>query len=170
MLFLVSSYNIILDYKNLLVQTRLAHARSITDNLTGAFNRGILNDLVPEPTDTFVYIDLNDFKKINDTYGHEIGDEILKLLVSKIRSHIRFNDIVVRMGGDEFMIILKDCSQEKAVEIIERIANEFNNSHPLKPVLSYGVKIFTGSLMETIRQADSLMYQMKYRLKEKDLL
>lgn len=167
MLFLVSSYNIILDYKNLLVQTRLVYARSITDNLTGAFNRGILNELTPEPNDTFVYMDLNDFKKINDTYGHEIGDEILKLLVSKIRSHIRTNDIVVRMGGDEFMIILKNCSQEKAVEIIEKIANEFNNSHPVKPILSYGVKTFTGNLMETIRQADSLMYQMKYDLKKR---
>ncbi len=164
--FAVFSYNMIIEYKDLLVRTRLAHARSITDNLTGAFNRGVLNELQLDPEDTVVFIDLNDLKYINDTYGHDEGDNVLKLLVSTVKSNIRSNDIVVRMGGDEFLIVLKNCSQEKANQIMERILQEFRESDPLKPSISYGIKAFSGNLTETIRVADSLMYKMKYQLKK----
>ncbi|WP_052295962.1 GGDEF domain-containing protein [Pseudothermotoga thermarum] len=164
--FSVFSYNMIVEYKDLLVKTRLAHARSITDSLTGAFNRGVLNELQLDPGDTVVFVDLNDLKYINDTYGHDEGDKVLKLLVSTIKSNIRSNDIVVRMGGDEFLIILKNCPQEKAKEIMEKISRQFKESHPLKPTIAYGIKAFLGNLTETIRTADSLMYQMKYQLKK----
>ncbi len=159
------SYNIVIEFKDLVTRVHLAHARSITDPLTGAYNRGVLNDLVLEPTDTVVFIDLNDLKKINDFYGHDMGDQILKTLVSVISSNIRSNDVIVRMGGDEFMAILKNCPEEKAKEIMEEIAQQFANSHALKPTIAFGVKAFSKSLTETIRLTDTLMYQMKYRLK-----
>lgn len=73
-------------------------------------------------------MDLDNFKKINDTYGHESGDEILKALVQTIKKNVRQSDIVVRMGGDEFLVILRGCKPEKAEEIFQKILLEFKTA------------------------------------------
>lgn len=106
-------------------------------------------------------MDLDNFKKINDTYGHESGDEILKALVQTIKKNVRQSDIVVRMGGDEFLVILRGCKPEKAEEIFQKILLEFKNSHPLQPEFSYGVVPFKESLERTLREVDESMYRMK---------
>ncbi len=160
-LFSGFAYNLILEYRELSLKEQLAYARSITDQLTGSYNRGILNDLKLSNSDCLVYFDLNKLKTINDTYGHEIGDLILKNLVSSIKINIRSFDIVVRMGGDEFLAILRDCPEVKAKEIAEKILEDFRASHPLQPTFSYGIKAFDGNLADSIRKVDSLMYQMK---------
>ncbi len=160
-LFSGFAYNLILEYKELSLKEQLAYARSITDQLTGSFNRGILNDLTLNNSDCLVYFDLNKFKTINDTYGHDVGDVVLRNLVSSIKNNIRVTDIVVRMGGDEFLAILRNCLEEKAKEIAEKILEDFKNSHPLQPTFSYGVKAVEGNLATSIRKVDSLMYEMK---------
>ncbi len=160
------AYNLILEYEEIHQKVRIAHKRSITDKLTGAYNRGILEELSVSERDTFVYIDIDDFKRINDKYGHVTGDEVLKKLVTIIKSHIRSNDIVVRMGGDEFLVILKNCGEEKAYELINKIADDFSNINELSPKLSFGIKGASNDIYNSISQVDEIMYRMKDHKKE----
>ncbi len=160
------AYNLISEYKQLAVKERLSHIRSITDQLTGAFNRGYLNEITLNKSDCLLFIDLNKFKVINDKYGHEVGDTILKNLVFSIKNNIQASNIVVRMGGDEFLIVLRNSTEDRANEIAKRILNDFTNSHELKPTFSYGVRIVGDNLSESIRKADFLMYKMKEETKK----
>lgn len=159
------SFILVNEYKDMIVNVSLAHMKSVTDSLTGAYNRGVLHELNLQSTDALVYIDLNKFKQINDAYGHEKGDEILKLLVNKIKGLTRKADIVVRMGGDEFLLILRECPVEKAMKIAEHIRREFNQAHELNPDFSYGVSQFSGNIEKSIRNVDQLMYEMKESIK-----
>ncbi len=164
-LFSGFAYNLVLEYQILSRKELLAYVRSITDLLTGSFNRGILNDLKLDSSDCLAYVDLNKFKIINDEYGHDVGDLILKKLVSSIRKNIRTSDLIIRMGGDEFLLVFKDCSEEKAKEIMEKCLEDFRNSHELHPTFSYGVKNAGENLNKSIREVDTLMYEMKQKLK-----
>ena len=65
-------------------------------------------------------IDIDHFKKINDTYGHNVGDEVLKVIATRLTSHIREGDIVGRWGGEEFLMLLQAASKKAAVQIAER--------------------------------------------------
>ncbi|MFN6992341.1 MAG: GGDEF domain-containing protein, partial [Fervidobacterium sp.] len=161
------SFILVNEYKDMIVSVSISHMKSITDPLTGAYNRGALYEMNLQPGDSLVYIDLNKFKMINDTYGHERGDEILKLLVSKIKGLTRKTDIVIRMGGDEFLLILKECPIEKATKIADHIRREFNQAHELNPDFSYGVAQFTGDIEISIRNVDQLMYEMKEKTRNK---
>jgi diguanylate cyclase (GGDEF)-like protein len=143
------------------VKVTLTHMKSITDELTGAYNRGVLPEITTSKNDTFVYIDLDNLKDINDIYGHDVGDEVLKLLVENIKSHLRSTDLIIRMGGDEFLVILKDCTKDKANEIFERLSLTFMTNHPLHPTFSYGILTFEKSFSETLKNVDTLMYKMK---------
>ena len=135
-MFIGFTYILVIHYRDILTRLVIIHTKSLTDSLTGAYNRGILAELQLSGDETFVYVDLDNFKKINDTYGHETGDEILRTLVQTTRKNVRQSDIVVRMGGDEFLVILRGCKPEKAQEIFQKILLEFKNSHPLQPEFS----------------------------------
>ncbi|MFN3691614.1 MAG: GGDEF domain-containing protein [Fervidobacterium sp.] len=161
------SFILVNEYKDMIVSVSISHMKSITDPLTGAYNRGALYEMNLQPGDSLVYIDLNKFKMINDIYGHEKGDEILKLLVSKLKGLTRKTDAVIRMGGDEFLLILKECPVEKAIKIADHIRREFNQSHELNPDFSYGVAQFTGDIEISIRNVDQLMYEMKEKTRNK---
>ncbi|MGC8955133.1 MAG: GGDEF domain-containing protein [Fervidobacterium sp.] len=160
-LFAGFSYSLVNEYKDMIVGMSLAYMKSITDPLTGAFNRGALSEINLSHNDALVYIDMNKFKQINDKYGHKVGDEILKILVNTIRSTIRKSDLIIRMGGDEFLVILKECSVEKAREIIENARQGFNKSHELRPDFSYGVVAYLSDLQNSLHEVDKLMYKMK---------
>jgi diguanylate cyclase (GGDEF)-like protein len=143
-LFFGFSYLIVTEYRDMTVRITTTYLKSITDHLTGAYNRGILSELILSPKDTIVYVDMDKFKTINDNYGHEIGDEILKLLVRTIKNNVRSSDCIVRMGGDEFLVVLKDCPLSKATEIFSKVQSEFINSHELRPVFSFGASQYNG--------------------------
>ena len=164
-LFFGFSYNLVLEYREMMVQATVSHMRSLVDPLTGAYNRGILVETAFNEKDCFVYLDLNSFKQINDTYGHELGDKILVLLVNTIRSKIKQNDIVVRMGGDEFLVIVRDCDPVSVKKLFGEVLVDFQNSHELKPTFSYGIKRFEGSYQQTLRAVDTEMYRMKAEFK-----
>ena len=99
---------------------------SRTDALTGLLNVRNLQDIVTtalrsaqrrsEPV-TAIYIDVNDFKQINDTQGHQRGDEILRIVGSAIKDAARVEDSCIRYGGDEFCIILVNCREEQAKDL-----------------------------------------------------
>ncbi|WP_161595591.1 GGDEF domain-containing protein [Thermotoga neapolitana] len=159
-MFIGFTYFLVTHYRDLLTKLTIVHTKSLIDPLTGAYNRGIFAEIQLNEGDTFVYIDIDDFKKINDTHGHDAGDEVLRNLVQIVKNHIRQSDAVVRMGGDEFLIILRGCSPEKAEEITRKILSDFEKSR-FHPTFSYGVHPFTGSLNETLVKVDELMYRMK---------
>jgi diguanylate cyclase (GGDEF)-like protein/PAS domain S-box-containing protein len=101
------------------------------DTLTGLFNRREFeNRLVPaldmirsnaEETHALLYIDLDQFKVVNDTFGHTAGDVLLRQLSDQIQTEIRSTDLIARLGGDEFGILLERCSQDRAIEVAEAI-------------------------------------------------
>jgi len=143
------------------VKLTIAHTRSLTDQLTGAYNRGILTEQTFTEEDTFVYIDLDNFKEINDNYGHDVGDMVLKSLVESIKRNVRKSDLIVRMGGDEFLVVLKSCEPSVAERIVQIILKDFSSSHELRPQFSFGVVRFSGNLRNTLRDVDKAMYELK---------
>ncbi|MEJ2392778.1 MAG: EAL domain-containing protein [Gammaproteobacteria bacterium] len=115
---------------------KLAH-QARHDSLTGLLNRREFENRLeqtiteirryPEEQAWFCYLDLDQFKIINDTCGHLAGDELLKQIAHKIISITRDVDHIGRMGGDEFTIVLKRCNEETATKIMERIRNELHD-------------------------------------------
>ena len=101
------------------------------DSLTGLINRREFeNHLISalektrgnaEETHALLYLDLDQFKVVNDTFGHSAGDALLRLLTDKIQAKIRSTDVLARLGGDEFGILLEHCDQKRAIEVAEDI-------------------------------------------------
>lgn len=151
------------------------------DELTGLFNRRYFMEQSGRQFDTFLrsgrgfsllMLDIDYFKVINDTYGHGIGDEALKAFSSVCMRCLRSIDIMGRLGGEEFAVLLPDTDQEFALTIAERIryAVEFSvtdigcNIPPMTVSIGVAtVKIGTVSFEETLREADQALYQAKDR-------
>lgn len=97
------------------------------DKLTGIFNRRAfdydLDILQCESSYSMVFIDIDNFKKFNDRYGHKIGDEVLIRAAKEIQLNLRNSDKVYRYGGEEFVAVLKDCDKQNALDISEKIRN-----------------------------------------------
>ncbi len=107
------------------------------DALTGALNRHALRSifetqyelaLAVESSFMVVMSDLDNFKRINDKYGHTIGDRILKLFVDTVKKHIRNSDVIIRYGGEEFIIILPSIDPNRCKMLFERIREDFADS------------------------------------------
>ncbi|MGL1958533.1 MAG: EAL domain-containing protein [Colwellia sp.] len=118
-----------------------------------------------------LFLDLDDFKKINDTLGHDIGDELLKEAAKRLRSVVRSIDTVGRLGGDEFIVILGGLKIIKeAHPIVENLLKKFRevfviNNRELMLTASIGISIFPNDATDTselLRNADSAMYGAKY--------
>ena len=149
---------------------------SQTDHLTGIVNRrAFLQILTKEilrqgrnnqPL-TLAYIDLDNFKDINDNFGHAKGDFLLQLVTSTFKQNLRRTDIIARLGGDEFAILLPDMDQLAAQAVIPMLQEHFRNKtnqHRLEVTLSIGVLTCLEppkSADEMITLADSLMYEVK---------
>ncbi len=106
------------------------YKNSMIDPLTGAYNSRKMNDLVKEYISlhkqervnfSLSMIDMDNFKTINDTFGHEAGDILLQKTVRVMEQNLRDGDILARYGGDEFVVLLPGCDKENAKEVIERL-------------------------------------------------
>jgi len=105
------------------------------DALTGLCNRGYFNRALTqscykpaeEDTDVILMIDLNGFKKINDTYGHDAGDAALILVAENLRANVRGSDVVARLGGDEFAVLLRGFDKTEALARHKQINDMFRN-------------------------------------------
>lgn len=152
---------------------------SITDPLTGAYNRRYFYDKIKEEIArakrnhyflTIVFIDLNNFKKINDTYGHEEGDRILKAVVQIVNNNIRYSiDSIFRFGGDEFVIILIDCNETHAKIVAERLNAEIQKIYNMLSI-AYGIIHIAPEeesidIEQLLALADKKMYEHKKEIK-----
>ncbi|MGB6486486.1 MAG: EAL domain-containing protein [Steroidobacteraceae bacterium] len=151
------------------------------DQLTGLPNRLFLAAHLPGAIEeakrtgsmlAILFLDLDRFKHINDSRGHETGDKLLKAVAQRIRTTTRTDDIVVRMGGDEFIVVLKSVAtaeqiNETASRVTEALAAPvLIDGRTLVTTASIGVSLFPrdGSTMgELLRQSDTAMYQAKDR-------
>jgi len=108
----------------------LAQERSIRDGLTGAYNRRFLDEVLPKTIDQSVrnglplsvlMLDIDHFKAFNDTFGHDGGDQVLRLFAQCLQGHVRSGDVVARYGGEEFAILLPQAGAEFARVLAERL-------------------------------------------------
>jgi len=148
---------------------------SITDPLTGIYNRAKQNEELNRcinysqryNTDlSIVIIDLDDFKKVNDNYGHLIGDKLIIGFVKIVKDIIRKTDIFARWGGEEFVLILPNTDLDEAIEISERIrktveSNEFEKVNKL--TCSFGVAQLSQAddTYSILQKADQMLYTAK---------
>ncbi|MFW5787234.1 MAG: diguanylate cyclase domain-containing protein [Halanaerobiales bacterium] len=152
------------------------------DHLTNLPNRKYLDQEfhkliagTQEKTDeiyAIFFIDLDEFKKVNDRFGHEVGDKLLIEVGKRMKSHLRKNDIISRLGGDEFIIILnliqnKEESTKVAEKLIKLMERPFKiNGHKINVNVSIGISIYPNDGKkpeELINKADMAMYQAKNR-------
>jgi diguanylate cyclase (GGDEF)-like protein/PAS domain S-box-containing protein len=166
-------------------QTEIEHLAT-HDPLTDLANRRQLNErlavLVAERAaaphlSALLYLDVNEFKIVNDTYGHDTGDELLLEVAARLRSAVRGETLVCRVGGDEFIVVLEDVSSTDAAvaagnRILERVQSQpvHAKNATLRPSLSMGVSCLGGSARtaeEWLTQADVAMFvAKKNRLKD----
>jgi len=163
------------------LRTELAQARQIatTDGLTGLLNRRafdmtlaeIIEQSAPD-TACLSMLDIDHFKRINDTYGHTIGDNVIKYVANLMKKHAEEHHHVARYGGEELAIIMPNTSHEKAVEISEnirtamaasRLQRKNDNQSLGKITLSIGVaRLQSGDNPESfIVRADNALYKAK---------
>ena len=154
--------------------------KTIQDTLTGLYNRFhfnqvysfLINNLyTPERTFSMMIIDIDDFKKINDTYGHDTGDEVLKNIGEIILKTIRKTDFAFRYGGEEFVILFPHIKLQEAYKIGERIRKKISenikiNSTPV--TISAGIGEYKGEKpIEFFRKVDNALYKAKKSGKNK---
>ena len=143
---------------------------SITDTLTGVYNRKKLADIMIKGTRrlkgrlpiTILMIDIDHFKRVNDTYGHQAGDKVLKNVALTISELTRSEDIVIRWGGEEFVVLLINSDLEGAVAVGSRIREAVEKSKvTISVTISVGVAAYNDNLDEAIRTADHRLYIAK---------
>lgn len=121
-------------------------------------------------TPALIYLDLDNFKIVNDTLGHQAGDELLRQVAQRMKEELRQGDILARLGGDEFAVLLSSVDRNTAVAAARRILGVFNlpfvlGDHSLHAQASLGVALYPehgSSLDELARAADVAMYQAKH--------
>ena len=135
------------------------------DTLTGCYNRVFLSEIEEktlEAGDVVIYLDLNDFKKINDTYGHDTGDKQLKIFANILMKHFE-NDVVLRLGGDEFVILTRGLPEDVLAKLdLARAEYLTHNLLKNRYGFSAGVLLPHGmAVHEAIGEADKAMYDSK---------
>lgn len=160
----------------LLNTIHLINQTSLRDPLTKAANwrcfedfanRQLKNAVRDNKSIALAYIDADNFKQINDSLGHSVGDEVLITIVNRIQQQLRPQDMLARLGGDEFAVLLYDVDFEQSREIFQRLQTEVNEAmqaHQWAVTLSIGATVFTvlpSTIAPLLKTVDSLMYSVK---------
>jgi diguanylate cyclase (GGDEF)-like protein len=160
-------------------ESELLQRLALLDPLTGLFNRRVAEERLRGEISrserygyplTVIVFDLNDFKAINDTYGHAAGDEALRAFAERLRRVIRPSDVAVRAGGDEFLLLLPECPEDQVPALLARVGEV---TVPLNGV-SIAVRFSAGwagfrsneSAEQLMARADQLLYQRKRSTKQ----
>jgi two-component system, cell cycle response regulator len=157
----------------------------LTDSLTGVYNRRYIDRRLLEEIArarrqsypiSFMYIDIDHFKRVNDTVGHQGGDEVLREVANRIKAELRLSDALARFGGEEFVVLLIDADLDAAMFVAERIragieASLIDLSHGVRLAITASLGVASlactqdGSPEETalelIAHADEALYQAK---------
>jgi len=164
-------------YQRLLIENKEKEKKlkelSIKDGLTGLYNHKYMYDQLTlaikrhqrhhKPL-SIIMIDLDNFKLINDEYGHVKGDEILRHISKILEKNTREEELVGRYGGEEFIILLPNVTQEEAVKAAKRLRHSIKNSdcNGIHYTASFGVYMYeSGSPEKFVSKADQLLYQAK---------
>ncbi|MBX3580596.1 MAG: GGDEF domain-containing protein [Rhizobiaceae bacterium] len=164
--------------ETLSVHSRNLERAALTDGLTGMQNRRYFDEALKEYLDEFrrvdkpvglMIVDLDHFKQINDTHGHDVGDEVLKAVGNCLRDMTRYHDVVARLGGEEFAVVAPNMEMETMMRFAERIRKAIggmaivSGNVRLKVTASVGIAIWDRK--ETAdalyRRADQQLYQAK---------
>ena len=172
----VLSFYIDLNYRKQYEAEEKVKTLSETDALTQCLNRKCMSGMMYEGSNrlrtkkpvTILMLDIDHFKNVNDTYGHEMGDEVLKYIASTVRSCIRGEDILIRWGGEEFVILLNGITPEDAVPIAERIRLAVSEGRPetvsqdIPTTISIGVAGYDRKSFDlSLKRADERLYAAK---------
>jgi diguanylate cyclase (GGDEF)-like protein len=161
--------------------TEQRRRESITDQLTGLGNRRLLFQLLdefiaeradpeaPPRTLAFMFVDLDRFKEVNDSFGHPTGDELLRQLGARLEDSLRSSDLVVRLGGDEFAVALFDADADYGATVATRLAARIEEPFVIESVraqigASIGIAVLPDdatSAPDLVRCADLAMYRAK---------
>ena len=149
------------------------------DQLTGMYNRKFLDEFVevsiPQAfranvSYAVLMIDIDYFKMINDNYGHDVGDDAIRIVSNVIKSSIRSSDIAIRYGGEEFLVLLYNCDEENVLKIADNIRKNFSKEkisakgETFSKTLSIGCSLFpkdSDSIWKCIKYADVSLYHAK---------
>ncbi|PLA73439.1 hypothetical protein CYQ88_11140 [Hydrogenovibrio sp. SC-1] len=156
-------------------RTQELHKLSITDTLTGLYNRLKLDEVLEKEVNrsdrydlTFgvIILDIDDFKSVNDIYGHQTGDYVLKTIADIIKENVRNTDVVGRWGGEEFMIICPESNKNETLTVAEKIREKIANYHYEvigEKTASFGSCIYYAKmgLDKAISKADEALYLSK---------
>ena len=153
--------------------------KNLTDSLTGLYNRKYLDEIVEKQLAldvkngsiyAIMFLDIDYFKMVNDTYGHDIGDDILRKLAITMKKSIGANETLVRYGGEEFLILMKNATQESAKELANKINSDFSKiifnygGDSFSKTVSIGYSFFptdTDQFWKCIKYADISLYEAK---------
>ena len=155
----------------------LEHA-ALTDSLTGMQNRRFFDDALREYIEEFrkidkpvglMILDLDHFKQVNDTHGHDVGDQVLKAVADCLKDMTRYHDVVARLGGEEFAVVAPNMDEELLMKFAERIRKAVaglavtTGNIRLKITTSVGLAVWDRheSAEEFFRRADKHLYQAK---------
>lgn len=179
-ILLIYAVNGMIGYGLGALYDRVKHA-SLLDELTHAYNRRVLKKHVPSLLAktarrrsclSVTLIDCDNFKRINDHYGHAAGDTVLKNISSLLMQNTRSNDLVVRWGGDEFLIIARDADQDKTEKMMRRLGfqlEELSGQLNIELSVSVGTAVYptdADRMEQLIQIADRNMYHLKSVRKE----
>ncbi|MBQ4833649.1 diguanylate cyclase [Pseudoalteromonas sp. MMG010] len=166
-----------------LLQTQIGKLEkdSRTDPLTGAHNRRSLDYIlqtliVKQEPFSVLAIDIDYFKRINDTHGHSVGDRALKELTLHLKNIAREHDTVARMGGEEFVMVLPNTSSENALIVAEKVREKIANT-PIDPVGNMNISLGVASwpkdgitLEHVLNNADTALYQAKLKGRNRSIV
>ena len=136
---------------------------SCTDSLTKLNNRRAIKNV--DEYDSIVLGDIDYFKKINDKYGHDLGDKVLIEISDILKKYTRNTDLVCRWGGEEFVIFLKNCDDEMAYDkalTLKNAVSKLSEKFGFTITMSFGVSNLLGKTMQNaLKEADEAMYKSK---------
>jgi diguanylate cyclase (GGDEF)-like protein len=150
-----------------------------TDPLTGLFNRKYLEESIEQIVQQskrtkisygILMVDIDYFKMVNDTYGHDVGDEAIRVIANTLIENTRDSDIVIRYGGEEFVVLLYNCDAKYVVNVAQNIKEAFSKrkinagSTNFSKTISIGASIFPNnaeSFWQCIKYADIALYHAK---------
>ncbi len=182
--YVEASKTVIVSYKLM----EILKENAITDSLTKLYNRKHLEDQMPKITAQanralmsfgVLMLDIDHFKMVNDTYGHDVGDTAIKIVANTLKENTRNSDIIVRFGGEEFVVLLYNCKQESLFKICEKIRIAFSEQEipagyeTITKTVSIGASMFpqdNKDLNKCIKYSDTALYEAKNTGRNKTII